>query len=86
MLAVWWRACFQALMKNCRPKTSTTGVASSHMVKLAQGSCIRNMPMTTSGTLSTMEAIRRRFRERMRSRWSSSRSVVPLCSASITRS
>ena len=86
MLALRCFACFQALMKNCRPKTSTTGVASSHMVKLAQGSCIRNIPMTTSGTLSTMDAIRRCFRVRMRTRWSSSRSVVPLCSASITRS
>ncbi len=86
MLALRCFACFQALMKNCRPKTSTTGVLRAHITTLAQGSCIMNMPITTSGMLRAMEAHRRFFSEAMRSRAIASMSAEASRSSPMMRS
>ncbi len=86
MFALRCFACFHALMKKERPKMSTTGVLSAHIMKLAQGACMKNMPMTTSGVLSPIDAHRRCFSEVMRARWIASRSAVASCSSLMSRS
>ena len=63
MLAEPCFSCFQALMKNVRPKTNTTGVESAHVTQPAQGRSMNPMPMMAMGMASRMAAMVRRFNE-----------------------
>ena len=57
MLAVRCLSCFHALMKKPLPSQKTTGVDSAHIIYSAYGMSMKNIPMTATGSESTIAQI-----------------------------
>ena len=64
ILAVPCFSCFHALVKKLLPNQNTTGVENSHIMRLAYGISIKNMPITITGTDKTMAHVVRNFSAR----------------------
>ncbi len=78
--------CFQALVKNPRPSQNTTGVDNAHMMGLAWGISMKNMPMMTTGIDKMMAQVVRNFNTLNFLLWASSASSSVLPSWFINKS